>query len=195
MNLNHPPKGSIIKVEPIKNWAHIKKIRSLLKNHPRNLAIFNIGINTNLRASDLINLKVGQVRYLKPGDSLNLREIKTGKVRTITLNHSCFRAIQGLLNYKSIVDNSYLFRSKKGNGQLKANYLNFLVKKWTHQAKIKGNFGSHTLRKTFGFFHRTQLGTDIPTLMRMFNHSTQRQTLDYLCIQPEEIKSAYMKEI
>jgi hypothetical protein len=27
----------------------------------------------------------------------------------------------------------------------------------------------------------------------MFNHSTQKQTLDYLCIQPEEIKEAYLK--
>ena len=195
MNQNHPPKGSIIKVEPIKSWAHIKKIRSLLRNHPRNLAIFNIGINTNLRASDLISLKVGQVRYLKPGDSLILREIKTGKVRTITLNQTCFRTIQELLKYESTIDESYLFRSKKGKGQLSANYLNALVKKWTNQIKIRGNFGSHTLRKTFGYFHRTQLGTDIPTLMRMFNHSTQRQTLEYLCIQPEEIKNAYMKEI
>jgi hypothetical protein len=30
-------------------------------------------------------------------------------------------------------------------------------------------------------------------LMVMFNHSTQRQTLDYLCIQAEEIKDAYMR--
>jgi hypothetical protein len=31
--------------------------------------------------------------------------------------------------------------------------------------------------------------------MHMFNHSTQKQTLEYLCIQPEEIKDAYMREI
>jgi len=28
-----------------------------------------------------------------------------------------------------------------------------------------------------------------------FNHSTQRQTLDYLCVQPEEVKSLYMNEL
>ena len=33
----------------------------------------------------------------------------------------------------------------------------------------------------------------IPELMVCFNHSTQKQTLDYLCVQPEEIKSVYMK--
>ena len=95
----------------------------------------------------------------------------------------------------NVSDEGYLFQSNKSKGRLFPNYLNALVKKWTKKVGIKGNFGSHTLRKTFGYFHRTQLGTDIPTLMRIFNHSTQKQTLDYLCIQPEEIKSAYMKEI
>jgi hypothetical protein len=32
-----------------------------------------------------------------------------------------------------------------------------------------------------------------PELMAMFNHSRQRQTLDYLCIQAEKIKDAYMR--
>jgi len=32
-------------------------------------------------------------------------------------------------------------------------------------------------------------------LMTVFNHSTQRETLDYLCIQPEEIKNIYLNEL
>jgi hypothetical protein len=43
--------------------------------------------------------------------------------------------------------------------------------------------------------HRTVNMTDLPTLMTMFNHSTQKQTLAYLWIQPEEIKSAYLFEL
>ena len=42
---------------------------------------------------------------------------------------------------------------------------------------------------------RTAHGVDIPTLMTIFNHGTQRQTLHYLCIQPEEIRDCYMKEV
>jgi hypothetical protein len=37
--------------------------------------------------------------------------------------------------------------------------------------------------------------TDVPTLMQMFNHSTQKQTLAYLGIQASEIKEAYLREI
>ena len=50
-------------------------------------------------------------------------------------------------------------------------------------------------RKTFGYMHRVVHGTDIPTLMVMFNHSSQRQTLDYLGIGESEVHDAYMKEI
>lgn len=197
-NPNHPALGSIVKVEPIRRWRDIKKIRRALRNQPRNLALFNLGINTNLRGIDLINLRVGQVRYLKPGESLVLRETKTGKIRAVTLNPVCYRSIQALLDspaMRNADSGDYLFQSQKGKTRLLPNTLNGLVKKWTREAGLKGNFGSHTLRKTFGYFHRVELGTDIPTLMRLFNHGTQRQTLDYLCIQADEIKNAYMKEI
>jgi hypothetical protein len=35
----------------------------------------------------------------------------------------------------------------------------------------------------------------VPELMVAFNHSTQRQTLDYLCVQPDEILSTYENEL
>ena len=197
-NRNHPAPGSITKVEPITDLKDIGRIRDLLRGNSRDLCLFNLGINTNLRAIDLVNLKICQVRHLKPGDSLELRETKTGKKRAITINQICYRSIQNLLaidSMKGATDEDYLFQSRKGRTKLRANTLNAMVKKWTRAINLKGRYGSHTLRKTFGFIHRTKLGTDIPTLMTMFNHSTQRQTLDYLCIQPEEIRDAYMKEI
>jgi hypothetical protein len=55
--------------------------------------------------------------------------------------------------------------------------------------------GSHTLRKTFGYIKHTVQGASLPELMVCFNHSTQRQTLDYLCIQEAAIRNVYMNEI
>ena len=62
MNTNHPAAGSQIKVDPIKNLKDIKAIKKMLAASPRDYALFVMGINTNLRASDLINLTVGRVR-------------------------------------------------------------------------------------------------------------------------------------
>jgi integrase len=193
---NHPAPGSTIKVEPIRNLRDIAKIKRKLANKPRDFAIFVAGINTNLRASDLRKIKVGQVRHLKPGDTFDLKEKKTSKHRGITINPAVYEAIQNLLNtMPDAQDDNYLFPSRKGGGALTVSYLNSLVKGWADEIGLKGNFGSHTLRKTFGYIHRTEFGTDIPTLMELFNHSSQKQTLAYLGIQPQEIQDAYMREI
>lgn len=196
--LNHPKSGDTIKVEPIKEQKDIKAIKRLLADKPRDLAIFIVGINTNLRASDLLKITIGQIRNLQPGEHFSIREQKTGKDKSITINKTVYEAIRDLLELYSpgTPDSAPLFQSRKGQQQpLCVPYLNGLVKGWCKEINLKGNYGSHTLRKTFGYMHRTVNNTDLPTLMQMFNHSSQKQTLDYLCIQPEEIRDAYMFEL
>jgi integrase len=190
---NQPAKGSTIKVEPIMTVNAINKIKSALEDHPRNYCLFIAGINTNLRASDLLQITAGHVRHLRAGDSFELKETKTKKAKRITLNNTVMSAMQRLLTSREYKDTEPLFLGR--NGPLTVSSVNRLVKGWCEDAKLKGNYGSHTLRKTFGYMQRTKFGTDLPTLMVMFNHATQKQTLDYLCIQESEIQDAYMNEL
>ena len=192
-NQNRPQKGDQIKVGPIKKRKDIDSIKKLLGDDPRNSALFTIGINTNLRASDLLRIKVVQVRDLKPGDEIELKERKTGKPRRITLNKACVQAIQRLLASRPCADEDLLFTGQRG--PLTVPSVHRLVKSWCRAINLRGNYGSHTLRKTFGYHQRVTFGTDIPRLMVVFNHSTQRQTLEYLCIQPEEIRGVYENEL
>ena len=192
-NFNHPPKGSTTKVDPIKSTKHIKNIKKLLADKPLDLALFTVGINTNLRGSDLLRIKVAQVKDLKPNDEIVLNEKKTRKERRITLNRACIEAIQGLLASRGYSDKDYLFIGQRGCLTVPA--VNAKVKSWCKALNLKGNFGSHSLRKTFGYHQRVTFGTDLPTLMEIFNHSTQKQTLAYLCVQPEEIKNVYENEL
>ena len=193
-NPNHPKKGSQIKVDPIRKLKDIKAIKKLLANKPRDLAMFTIGINTNLRASDLLRLKVSHVKDLQAGDTVEIKEKKTGKTRRITLNKTCINAIQNLLASRHYNDDDYLFQSQRRH-VLTVPSVHKLVKGWCDEINLKGNYGSHTLRKTWGYHQRVTFGVDLPRLMVCFNHSTQRQTLDYLCIQPEEIKDVYENEL
>ena len=192
-NPNHPKKGDTIKVEPITELKDIKLIKKLLKDKPRDYCLFAMGINTNLRASDLIRITAGDVRGKKPGDHITIKEKKTGKERRVTLNEAVISAVKELLAYQPYLDTDPLFKSKKGVKALSVPSVNRLVKGWCREINLKGNYGSHTLRKTFGYMQRTLLNTSVAELMVMFNHSSQKQTLDYLCIQPEEIKNAYMQ--
>lgn len=194
INKNHPKKGSSIKVEPIRDMKDIRKVKELLKDKPRDMCLFTLGINTNLRASDLVRITISQVAHLESGDSLNIKEKKTGKNKGVTLNQTVITAIRQLI--ETMEDHSgALFQSRKKGTALQPSYINYLVKEWCKAIDLKGNYGAHTLRKTFGYIHRTRFNTDIPTLMIMFNHSSQKQTLDYLGVQPTEIKNAYMREI
>lgn len=70
-----------------------------------------------------------------------------------------------------------------------------MVKMWCQNVGLKGNYGSHTLRKTWGYWQRLERGTAIPLLMEAFGHATQRQTLAYLGIQSDEIAQIYELEL
>lgn len=93
-NTNRPKKGAQIKVEPIRQVKDIKAIKKMLNDKPRDLCLFTLGINTNLRASDLLRITAGQVEGLQPGGEIELKEKKTGKVRRINLNKACIQSIK-----------------------------------------------------------------------------------------------------
>ena len=192
-NFNHPKKGSSTKVEPIKSKKHIQTIKKLLSDKPLDYALFVIGINTNLRASDLLRIKVGQVRGLPVNGEIVLNEQKTRKERRINLNKACIEAVERLLASREYSDKDYLFIGQRG--RLTVPTVNAKVKSWCRAINLKGNYGSHSLRKTWGYHQRVTFGTDLPRLMVCFNHSTQKQTLDYLCIQPQEIMDVYQNEL
>jgi integrase len=192
-NFNRPQKGDQIKVDPIRKLKDIESIKKILADKPRDLCLFTLGINSNLRASDLLRITVGQVRDLKPGDEITLKEKKTGKFRRVTLNKACVKTIYGLLGTRSYQDSDPLFLGQRG--VLTVSTAHSLVKSWCGAINLRGNYGSHSLRKTWGYHMRVTFGVDIPRLMVCFNHSTQHQTLQYLCIQPEEIKDVYENEL
>lgn len=187
-NQNHPALGSQIKVEPIRKLRDIVSIKKLLQDNPRNYAIFVVGINTPLTPGELIELKAGQVRDLKPNDSLDIIDEKTGKVKSCPFNNACTDAISKLLSTGEFNDDDNLFKSQRGS--LIAPSLNRLVKKWCEVLNMRGNYGSHTLRKTWGYHQHHTYGVDVQTLKLCFNHASVTQTREYLCIEeknPEEI--------
>lgn len=192
-NGNHPRVGDEIKVEPIRLTKDIKAIKKLLADNPRDLALFVLGINTNLRSSDLLRITAGQVRNLREMDEIELREQKTQKRRRISLNKACIDAIGGLLKSRDYPDDEPIFSGQRG--PLTVPSVNRLVKGWCRAINLLGNYGSHTLRKTWGFHQRVSFGRGVAELMVCFNHSSERQTLAYLCVQPEELKSIYANQL
>lgn len=193
-NTNHPVKGSSITVEPIRDVKAIAKIKRQLKGNSRDLLLFSFGINNGLRAGDLLKLKVGDVRDLKIGEKIRIREQKTGKQNTVMMNEEIRKVLDSYLQETKPNDNDYLFKSRKGdNIPLSVSYVNQLVKKWCKN--LKGNYGSHSLRKTFGYQQRTLHGTGFDILCKRFNHSSPAITMAYLGIEDEEVDEILLNAI
>ena len=194
-NPNHPRKGASIKVDPIRDIEVIERIKQnlLSSGQYRNYCLFVLGINTAWRANELLSIRVGQVRYLKPGDGLELKQSKNRKYRCTPINQAAYEAIQLWLAHYTRAgnDKAPLFPSKQF-GALRVPALCNLVKRWCMAAGAHGRFGSHTLRKSWGYHQRTRFKTPLALICRAFGHSSESQTMDYIGIQRAEIKKTYV---
>ncbi len=200
-NPNRPALGSSIKVEPIRTKKAIENIKAILsrKLQPRDLCLFTLGINTGYRANELLSIKIGQVKNIQEGDSLELKQSKNKKHRMVTINKIAAKAIDNYLSQDwrmhniPDADHQYLFYSQRDK-VLTVPSVTRLVKNWCDSVGLKGNYGSHTMRKTWGFWQYKR-GVPIPLLMEAYGHATQQQTLAYLCIQAEDVKQIYDMEL
>jgi len=185
-------KGNITSCDPIYSLADIAEIKDMLKDHPRNFALFVVGINTAFRASDLAGLKVKDVIGLSPGSTFTVRMKKTKECIKVAVNVAVYYAILPL-----IVDrgrDEWLFANKFG-GQLTTETIGRMVKEWCRKVGCKGRFSSHTLRKTFGYHALATFGHPIEHISEAYGHGDVRITRKYLCIQAESVKQVFMDEL
>ena len=193
---NHPAKGARISVDPIRSLEDVKAISQLLAGNPRNHFLWTIGINNGLRVVDLLRLKVKDVNNLKPGQSITIKESKTGKSNVLMVNKTVYKSLKRYLHSANLDDQAFLFKSRKGNSPLQSQAVSKLVKKWVKPFRhLNGNYGAHTLRKTFGYVQRTVYGVGFEILCKRFNHSSPAITMRYLGIQNKEVDQILMNDI
>jgi len=90
---------------------------------------------------------VRDVRYLKVGDTLTIKESKTGKDNILVINKTVHKALRDFLDKVQPNDDDIVFASRKGSSHLQSQAVSKLVKKWTSAINLNGNYGAHTLRK------------------------------------------------
>ena len=180
-------------VEPIRKAKEIAAIKGMLSHKPRDFALFVVGIHAGLRGSDLLSIRWGDV-LAEDGQVLakiEITESKTKKRRVLALQENARDALSRWRTHSSSNREAYVFAGPDG-GRLTIQRLHQLVNKWTKDAGVKGHFGSHTLRKTYGY-HLRRLGVSIETLMKVFGHSSQSITLRYIGIDQDEIDEANLR--
>ena len=186
-------KGSIIKVEPIRDRKKIKDMEEYLRyRRERDYVLFVLGINTGLRISDLLKLKAEDVK----DGSLLIREKKTGKIKECKLSDKVVKTLnQYIQNEICSTKSTYLFPSGKcpskpvGKIQIWR-----IIKQAAEACGIEGNIGTHTLRKTFGYWAYKK-GIDIYIIMNALNHSNPAVTKRYIGITQDELNTVCYKRM
>ena len=174
-------------VEPIRDVESINAIKDILKKHSkRDLLLFVLGINTGIRISDLLSLKVEDVWDEKGiKEFLYLKETNSGETKACYLNNNVQQALEDYLNSHDFLGSDYLFKSKKNNLPITRQQAYRIINTAAKEVGIPGKIGTHTLRKTFGY-HAYRKGIAISILMGIYHHHTSSETLRYIGIDKNE---------
>ena len=171
------------KVDPIRDGDKLKWIQEDLGSRTdphseRMFLLFELGIHTGLRISDLVRLQVQNVW----GGTLYTVEQKTQKETRIPLNATIREIIQD--RTRGMKPEALLFPSQQKcpDGTVRPittrtayNDMQIIARRYG----VSGLIGCHTLRKTFGYWHY-QKNKDLELLRQWFNHASQSVTLRYI---------------
>ena len=175
-------------VEPIRTKKQIDSIKIYLRGRNlRDYVLFVLGINSGLRISDLLLLTIDDVNKK---DRIILREKKTGKYKDFPVSDTCKIAIAEYLTTLNI-RSGWLFKSKKGDHPITRIQAYRIINKAARSIGITDAIGTHTLRKTFGYWAFKD-GVDITKIQKLLNHSAPSVTLSYIGITRDELDNVYI---
>ena len=178
-------------VEPIRDREKLEELKEeLKKGGSRDYILFLTGINSGIRVSDIVKLNRDDVRNedntMK--DYITIIEKKTNKLKKFPL---CNNLLVEMEKYtRNMHKGEFLFCSRKGiNKPISTTQAYRIITNASNKVGIK-NIGTHSMRKTFGYFHYQQF-KDIALLQQIFNHTSPSVTLRYIGINQEQIDISY----
>lgn len=181
-------------VEPIRDIKQINQIKGNLyrQKNKRDYLLFVFGINSGLRISDILSLKLRDIKdyrgHLK--EYLDIKEQKTKKTRRVHFNKQIKEALNYYLDKTKIFDlERYLFINEKTNENKPITRVRAyqLINKWCRDVGINYKVGGHTLRKSFAF-HLFDQGVRIERISSLLNHQNTKVTFRYIGITDDENK-------
>jgi len=130
-------------------WAI--RIRLELVNNIRDLALFNLAIDSKLRGCDLAALKIRDIAH---GKTIQSRAIivqkKTGLPVQFELTENTRKSIQTLIIHFQLSQNDYLFKSRiHSSAHLSTRQYGGIVDAWVSMIGLdQTQYGTHTMKRT-----------------------------------------------
>lgn len=175
-------------VQPIRDIEKVREVRNFLsEKSARNELLFCFGIYTGLRISDILRMRVKDVRNR---DFIVVKEQKTKNSKRIPILLDLKKVIDPYV--EGLQDNEYLFKSRQGRNKPITRVRAYDILREAARAVDLQEIGTHTLRKTFGY-HIYGATKDVALLQDIFNHSAPYITLKYIGVNQDAILAAYKK--
>ncbi len=191
-NQSHTPwnKGKLIgQKKPLRLqdiWAI--RIRLEIANHLRDLAMFNLAIDSKLRACDLVSLKVHDIAHgaVIQSRAMILQKKTKRPVRFEIMPHTR-EALSSWIQYSGLFMGNYLFPSKRNpERHISTRQYARIVKRWVSCIGLDAPlYGTHSLRRTKPtlIYRRTQ---NLRAVQLLLGHNKLESTVRYLGIDVDD---------
>jgi integrase len=164
-------------------WAI--RIRLQLKNEKRDLAMFNLAIDSKLRSCDLDKLKVRDV-YIGNGIAPRamILQQKTQQPVQFEITEQTRDALKNWIIHNKLRPEDYLFPSRiNSSNQISTRQYARIVHKWVEMIGLDtSQYGTHSLRRTKAtlIYRRTR---NLRAVQLLLGHTKLESTVRYLGIE------------
>ena len=154
----------------------------------RNLALFNLAIDSKLRGCDLVRLKVGDVAA---GGEVKSRAViiqkKTGRPVQFEITENSRRAISALLAKEKPHPDAYLFQSRLHDSpHLSTRQYARIVQEWVASIGLNpATYGTHSLRRTKAAIIYRKTG-NLRAVQLLLGHTKLESTVRYLGVDVDD---------
>ena len=179
-------RGKLTGQKPPFQLKHVWAIRTTLQinKRVRDLALFNLAIDSKLRGCDVVRLKIEDIApHGYTIDRSTVRQRKTGRPVTFEITEQARQAVD---DYSKKPDD-YLFSGHTGgDSHLSTRQNSRLVSQWAEMIGLDASlFGTHSIRRTKATLIYRKTG-NLRAVQLLLGHTKVESTVRYLGIEVDD---------
>lgn len=178
--------GQKAPLKPPEVWAI--RVRLQLADSKRDLALFNLAIDSKLRGCDLLRIRVSDLRM---GGEIRSRakivQSKTGNPVQFEITKCTREAVDGWCKFKDLQSHEWLFPSRKNRTKhLTTRQYARLVDSWIASIDLpRSSYATHSMRRTKSTLIYRKTG-NLRAVQLLLGHTKIDSTVRYLGVEVED---------
>jgi integrase len=183
-------KGKLVGQKPPLRPKHVWAIRTQLQlaKRRRDLALFNLAIDSKLRGCDVVSLKVEDIApHGYAIERASVRQRKTGRPVRFEITEHTRQAVDDYLRPLEKKSRDFLFTGRRGpDKSLTTRQYARLVSQWVESIGLDASlYGTHSLRRTKATLIYRRTG-NLRAVQLLLGHTKIESTVRYLGVEVDD---------